>query len=266
MLAGDVRPHVTSAAMSVLEAIAIFVAGIWAGAINTVVGSGTLVTFPVLLACGYPPVTANATNSLGLVTGSLSGAVGYRAELRGQRARLLRFGFFVALGSATGAALLFVLPASAFAAIVPVFIALALVLVVLQPRIALAVAARRHPHRSPDGGRGVEAAVFATGIYGGYFGAAQGILQVAIFGVALDEDVQRINALKNALTALVNLVAAIVFLFVAHLAWGAVALLAAGSTIGGQIGARVGRRLPPTVLRGLIVVVGLAAIARLLLD
>jgi uncharacterized membrane protein YfcA len=266
MLAGDVRAHVMSSAMSLLEAIAIFVAGIWAGAINTVVGSGTLVTFPVLLACGYPPVTANATNSLGLVTGSLSGAFGYRAELRGQRARLLRFGFVVALGSATGAALLFVLPASAFEAIVPVFIAIALVLVALQPRIARVVAAHRHPHRSADGGRGVDAAVFATGIYGGYFGAAQGILQVAIFGVALDEDVQRINALKNALTAIVNLVAAIVFLFIAHLAWGAVALLAAGATIGGQIGARVGRRLPPNVLRGLIVVVGLAAIARLLLD
>ncbi len=265
MLGPDDRAS-DSSAVTVLQGVAIFVAGIWAGAINTVVGSGTLVTFPVLLACGYAPVTANATNSLGLVPGSLSGAFGYRAELRGQRPRLIRFGIVVTFGSTLGASLLFVLPASAFKAIVPVFIAIALVLVVLQPRIARWAASRRHPHEEATGGRGLDAAMFATGVYGGYFGAAQGILQVAIFGVALDEDMQRINALKNALTALVNLVAAIVFVFVAHLAWGAVAELAVGATIGGQVGARIGRRLPPNVLRGLIVLVGLAAIARLVFD
>lgn len=250
--------------MTVLEAAAVFVAGIWAGTINTVVGSGTLVTFPVLLAVGLPPVTANASNSLGLVPGSVSGAIGYRRELEGQVQRLRSLAPTVVVGSACGAALLFVLPASAFAAVVPVFIASALVLVVLQPRISRRIAHRRAEHVPPHGGRATVGLMFATGLYGGYFGAAQGILQLAIFGVAFDDDIQRLNALKNVLTALVNLVAAIVFLFIAHLDWEAVGLIAAGATIGGQIGAKIGRRLPPAVMRGVIVVVGLGAIAKLL--
>lgn len=255
--------------MSLLEALAVLVAGVWAGVVNTVVGSGTLITFPVLLAVGYSPLTANVSNSLGLVPGSLSGAYGYRRELAGQRSRIARFAPISILGSASGAALLFALPASAFEAIVPVFVAAALVLVVLQPRIQRWVAARRHPQhaeRGPGPGRVVSLLTFGTGVYGGYFGAAQGIMMMAIFGAAIDDDIQRINAMKNVLAALVNLTAAIVFLFVAHLAWEAVALLAVGSTLGGQLGARVGRRLSPDALRAVIVVVGLAAIAKLLLD
>jgi len=251
--------------VSVLQGILVFVAGIWAGTINTVVGSGTLVTFPVLLAVGYSPITANATNSLGLVSGSASGAIGYRAELGGQGRRLIRFGIAVAAGGAIGAGLVFALPASTFQMVVPVFIGLALVLVIFQPRLSRRVAARRHPHADPDGSRWTILAVFLTGIYGGYFGAAQGVVQLAIFGLALDENMQRINGLKNVLTALVNFVAAVVFVFVAHIAWGAVALLAVGATIGGQVGARIGRRLPPNALRGLIVVVGLAAIVKLVM-
>jgi uncharacterized membrane protein YfcA len=252
--------------LSLLQALLVLVAGVWAGVINTIVGSGTLITFPVLLAIGFAPLTANVSNTLGLVPGSVSGAYGYRRELVGQLGRIVRFGFVAMLGGATGAALLFVLPASAFATIVPAFIAMALVLVVLQPRLNRWLIARRHPDAGPDGGRGTALATYGTGIYGGYFGAAQGIMLLAVFGIALDDDLQRVNALKNVVAAIINLTAAIVFLFLAHLAWDAVALLAAGSTVGGQIGARVGRRLPARALRATIVVVGLAAIAKLLLD
>jgi uncharacterized protein len=252
--------------MSVLEALAVLLAGIWAGIVNTVVGSGTLITFPVLLAVGYAPLTANVSNSLGLVPGSVSGAYGYRRELAGQGRRIARFAPLSILGAATGAALLFVLPAAAFAAIVPAFIAVALVLVVLAPRLNRRLTRRRRPDAPPHGGRLALALDYATGVYGGYFGAAQGIMLLAILGVALEDDLQRLNALKNVLAGLVNLTAAIVFLFVAHLAWEAVALLAVGSTLGAQLGARVGRRLSPVALRAVIVVVGLAAIAKLLLD
>jgi uncharacterized membrane protein YfcA len=251
--------------VTLLQALAVLAAGLGAGTINTVVGSGTLITFPVLLAVGYSPITANVSNALGLVPGSLSGAYGYRRELRGQRQRILRYGLASLLGGAAGAALLFILPPSAFEAIVPAMIALALVLVVAQPQISRWVAERRHPHASPDGGLGTAALAFGSGVYGGYFGAAQGILLLAIFGIALDDDMQRVNALKNVLAMIVNLVAGIVFLFVAHVAWEAVALLAVGSAVGGQIGARIGRRLPPGVLRVVIVVVGVTAIVQLVL-
>ena len=252
--------------MSLLEALMVLAAGVAAGTINTVVGSGTLITFPTLLAVGYSPITANVSNSLGLVPGSLSGTWGYRRELRGQRRRILRYGTASLLGGTAGALLLFVLPAEAFDAIVPVMIAVALVLVMFQPRLSGWLAARRDPD-SPhgrDGGPGTVALGWLTGVYGGYFGAAQGILLLAIFGIALDEPLQRVNALKNVLATIVNLVAGIVFLFVADVAWEAVALIAVGSAAGGQLGARVGRRLPPNVLRAVIVCVGLVAIVQLL--
>jgi len=253
--------------LSLLEALAVLAAGVWAGVVNTVVGSGTLITFPVLLAVGYAPLTANISNSLGLVPGSVSGAVGYRRELAGQERRIARFAPLTALGSLTGAALLLTLPASAFEAIVPAFVALALVLVVVQPRLNRWLARRRHPDAAPDGGRVVSLLTWATGVYGGYFGAAQGIMLIALLGIALDDELQRVNALKNVLAGLANLVAALAFVLVGrHLAWEAVALLALGSTAGGQLGARVGRQLPAAALRAVIVLVGLAAIAKLLLD
>ncbi len=249
--------------MSLLECLLVLAAGVFAGAINTVVGSGTLVTFPVLLAVGYGPVTANVSNTLGLVPGSISGAIGYRAELAGQRRRIVALGSASVLGGIVGAVLLLSLPGEAFEAIVPVLIALALVLVVVQPRLARALAARRDQVR-PHGGPPLWTGVFGTGIYGGYFGAAQGIILLAICGIALPEDMQRLNALKNVLAGMVNGVAAVVFIFFATVAWLPALLLAIGSGAGGQIGARIGRRLPPAVLRGVIVVVGLAAIAQLL--
>jgi len=245
-----------------LHALAIFVAGIVAGTINTVVGSGTLFTFPVLLGFGYSPVTANVSNTVGLVPGSVSGAIGYRRELRGQRQRTIQLASASVCGGTCGAILLLSLPASAFKAIVPVFIAIALVLIVLQPRLAAAIEHRRHAHGKP--GPFVTLGVFASGVYGGYFGAAQGIMVLAILGLAIDEELQRLNALKVVLTGLVNFVAGVIFIFAAHIAWVAALLIAVGSTIGGVIGSRYGRRLPAPALRGLIVVVGIIAIVRLL--
>ncbi len=249
--------------MDVGEVVAIALAGLAAGAINTVVGSGTLITFPVLLAFGYPPVTANVSNTIGLVPGSLSGAVGYRRELAGQRRRVLRLGTAAVLGGATGAVLLLVLPASAFKAIVPVFIAIALVLVVIQPRLNRALAERQIDRRR-EGGLLTLILVYATGVYGGYFGAAQGILLLGILGVALPQDLQRTNALKNVLAGLVNAVAGVYFAFAAHVEWGPAAIIAGASIVGGQLGAHYGRRLHPAALRGVIVVVGVSAIVRLL--
>jgi uncharacterized protein len=248
--------------VSLLECVLVLAAGVFAGTINTVVGSGTLVTFPVLLAVGYGPVVANVSNTLGLVPGSISGAIGYRAELAGQRRRIFVLGTASLLGGIAGAVLLLSLPASAFEAIVPALIALALVLVVLQPRLARMLAERR-PAR-PHGGPPLWAGVFGTGVYGGYFGAAQGVILLAIMGIAIPEDLQRLNALKNVLAALVNGVAAAIFVVFASVAWLPVLLLAVGSAAGGQLGALIGRRLSPAVLRGVIVVVGVAAIVQLL--
>jgi uncharacterized membrane protein YfcA len=250
--------------VSLLESVLVLAAGVFAGAINTIVGSGTLVTFPVLLAVGYAPVVANVSNTVGLVPGSVSGAIGYRVELAGQRRRALVLSSASLIGGIAGAVLLLTLPDSAFEAIVPVLIAVALVLVVFQPRLSTALAARRQ-HARPHGGPLLWSGVFGTGVYGGYFGAAQGVILLALLGITIpDEDLQRLNALKNVLAALVNGVAAVVFLFFASVAWLPVLLLAAGSAAGGQLGARIGRRLSPGLLRGVIVVVGVAAIVQLL--
>jgi uncharacterized membrane protein YfcA len=235
-----------------------------AGGINTVVGSGTLITFPVLLAFGYAPVTANVTNTLGLVPGSAAGAYGYREELAGQWRRTGRLAWASVAGGVTGAVLLLELPASAFKAIVPVFIGIALVLVVVQPRLSAWLAARG-AEPTHHAGWVVLLSVYATGIYGGYFGAAQGILLLAILGLGLPESLHRTNAVKNVLAGLVNLVAAVIFVFVAHIAWDAAVLIALGATAGGVVGARFGRRLPPAVLRGVIVLVGVSAILQLVL-
>src|SRR5215207_7369630 len=240
--------------MNLLESVAVLVAGFLAGTINAVVGSGTLITFPTLLALGVPPVTANVSNTVGLVPGSFSGAYGYRRELRGQRDRVARLGVAAAAGGVSGALLLLVLPEAAFAAIVPALILLGCALVLLGPRISAAIAHRRHA--SAHGGPQLLAAVFAVGIYGGYFGAAQGILLVGVLGIALDEELQRINGLKNVLAGIVNLTADALFIVVADVQWQVGLLIAIGSVVGGLLGARVGRRLPDPVLRGFIVLVG----------
>jgi uncharacterized membrane protein YfcA len=248
--------------VTVLEAVAVLLAGTAAGTINTVVGSGTLITFPTLLAFGVPPVTANVSNTIGLVPGSVSGAVGYRRELAGQRSRVLRLSVGSFIGGVAGAILLLVLPDGAFAAIVPALILLGLVLVVLQPRISRWVAARHEeagglPHH---GTWWVWPAVLLTGVYGGYFGAAQGVLLMAVLGIGVDETLQRLNAVKNVLAAIVNAVAGLVFALVADVDWWVVLLIGVGSVIGGQLGATVGRRLPGAVLRVVIVAVGVVAL------
>lgn len=254
------------------EAAALLAAGLAAGTINTVVGSGTLITFPTLLAFGYPPVLANVSNTVGLVPGVLSGIHGYRRELQGQRRRLLLLGSASLLGGVTGAILLLTLPAGAFKAIVPALILIALLLVIAQPALAKWVARRQ----AARGGRGeagranapggpvLWSLVFGTGVYGGYFGAAQGVLLIGFLGIAFTDTLQRLNAAKNVLAALVNGVAAVIFIAVSHVAWGAAGLIAVGSVLGGQLGARIGRRLSPTVLRVVIVCVGVVALVKLL--
>ncbi|CUR57688.1 Putative permease (fragment) [metagenome] len=197
--------------------------------------------------------------------GGLSGAIGYRRELAGQRRRVLRLGLGSLLGGAVGAGLLLVLPAGAFSAIVPVLVVLGCVLVVLQPTISAWVA-RRHDGSAPaDGAWWVWPAVLLTGVYGGYFGAAQGVLLMAVMGIGIDETLQRLNGVKNVLASIANAIAGLVFIVVADVDWAVVALIAVGSVVGGQLGASYGRRLPATALRALIVVVGLTAVTALLL-
>jgi uncharacterized protein len=249
--------------MSFGEIVALALAGLGAGTINTVVGSGTLITFPVLLAFGYAPVSANVSNTVGLVPGSVSGAWGYRRELAGQRSRAIRLGAMSVCGGITGAALLLVLPAAAFTAIVPVFIALALALTLLQPRLNRWLAQRRIDLER-SGVLLVPLVIYSIGVYGGYFGAAQGILLLAILGVALSQDLHRTNALKNVLAGLTNGVAGLYFIVATHIDWGPAAIIAGSSIVGAQLGARYGRRLSPTALRAVIVVVGVSAIVRLL--
>lgn len=248
--------------MSFWHAVAILLAGTAAGTINTVVGSGSLITFPTLLALGYPPVVANVSNNVGLVPGALSGVIGYRRELVGQRSRLLRLAPASFLGGLTGAVLLLTLPSRVFSRVVVVLICVALVLVVVQPWLSRRLA------RTRTGSDGVPplaiALVYATGVYGGYFGAAQGIILIALLGIFIADHLQRLNACKNVLAMTVNLVASVVFVVSTHVDWGVVALIAAGSTVGGQIGARVGRRLDPRALRAVIVIVGISALVRLL--
>ena len=258
--------------MVISDLLLIGLAGFGAGAINALVGSGTLITFPTLVALGYPPVTATMSNAVGLVAGSVSGTWGYRAELSGQWDRL-RWQLPASLtGAALGAYLLLHLPEKVFTRIVPALLVLALVLVVAGPRIQSWARRRAEDAgRSPEHITPVRMAVlmigtFAVGVYGGYFTAAQGILLVGVMGVLLPESVQRMNAAKNLMTLVVNIVAAVSYTLVAfdRISWPAAGVIAVGSLIGGSVGARYGRRLSPNALRATIVVVGLIGLYRLL--
>jgi uncharacterized membrane protein YfcA len=249
--------------LSPADVLLLVAAGLAAGVVNAGVGSGSLITFPTLLALGYPPVLANVTNCVGMVPGSVGGAWSYRRELADQRQRVVRLGSAAALGGVLGAGLLLVLPSSVFDAVVPVLVALAVVLVAVQPwlsRRLADVAQRAHP----AGGRGVTAAVALTGLYGGYFGAAQGVLLLAVLTIGLAEGVQRANALKNVLAGSANLAGALVFALASEVDWLAAAAIAVGAGVGGVVGGGLARRLPPIVLRGLVVVVGGIALVQLL--
>ena len=250
----------------------ITVAAFCAGAINAVVGSGTLITFPTLVALGYPPVTSTMSNAVGLVAGNVSGTWGYRRELRGQWTRL-RWQMPASLvGAVLGAWLLLHLPEKVLTEVVPALLIAALLLVVIGPwiqaraRERAEAAGRSADHVSPGRMAALAACTFVIGVYGGYFTAAQGILLVGAMGALLPESVQRMNAAKNLTSLLVNIAAALAYTLVAfdRISWPAVGLIAVGSLIGGWLGARYGRRLSPNALRGMIVVVGLIGVYRLL--
>lgn len=255
--------------MSPFEIFAILLAGVGAGAINAAVGSGTLITFPVLLSFGFPPVVATISNAIGLVPGSISGTWGYRRELSGQRRRVLQLVPASLLGALTGAWLLLTLPDETFETVVPVLLVLALVLVVTQTRIQRAIARFRERTGKSGSSRGqLAATMFGTylvGCYGGYFAAAQGILLVGVLGSLLAEPLQRVNALKNLLVSVVNATAAAAYMLVAfdRISWPAVGLIAAGALVGGLVGSGIGRRLPAPVLRGVILVLGIVGIWRI---
>jgi uncharacterized membrane protein YfcA len=232
-------------------------AGFGAGTINTVVGSGTLLTFPTLLAIGYSPLVANVSNTVGLVPGVASGVYGYRAELRGQRARLLRLGTSSLLGGLTGGVLLLARP-SAFRAIVPVLVIAAALLMAVQPTLTRWLRARQEENAEPRESRFLlPPLTFLAGVYGGYFGAAQGVILLALMGLLVDDDLQRLNATKNVLAGLVNGIAAVLFILFSSVAWEAAGLVAVGSIAGGAFGAVVARRIPSWLLRGVVVTGGL---------
>lgn len=230
-------------------------AGFGAGVVNGVAGGGSLISFPALLAAGYPSITANVTNSIAVLPGYLGGSLAYRRELAGQRERIRSLGLTSALGAAAGAALLLSTPASVFDAVVPWLILAACALLALQPRAA--AIARRHRDRRGSA-VALHAALLLATVYGGYFGAGLGIMLLALLGVLLADDLQRLNALKGVLSLAVAIVAAIGFALFGPIAWDAALVVGAASLGGGATGARVARRLPASLLRGVVVAFGVA--------
>ncbi|MGZ4475760.1 MAG: sulfite exporter TauE/SafE family protein [Nocardioides sp.] len=253
------------------QVLAVLGAGLGAGFVLVAVGAGSLVSFPILVAVGLPPLVANVSNNVGLVPGGLTGSWGYRRELAGHRRLVVPVAAASALGALVGAGLLLALPSEAFARVVPYLVLVAATLVGAQPLVALLV--RRYARwrgSEPAADRGsmgprLSAASVLVGVYGGYFGAAQGVLLVAILGLGLDVSLQTVNGLKNIAIATANLAATVVFVLVAPVDWPVVALVAVGSVVGGWLGAHVGRRLPPAVYRGVVVLLGYVVGLRLLL-
>lgn len=251
--------------MSALEALVVLAAGLGAGILSSTVGVASLLSFPVLVALGLPPVTANVSNTLGLVPGGLGGVVGYREEVREAGAIAKVIIVVCALGAILGAVLLLGLPPGVFEAVVPYLILFTCLLVGVQPRIARWLRARherrhgetlsaRH-HMSPA------TTVFATvtGVYGGYFGAGAGVMMVAVLGIGTDLELRIVNGLKTLSLMVGNIVAGLIFVFVADPRWDVAALLAAGSLVGGYVGARIGRKLPDAVFRWAVVAAGIVA-------
>ena len=255
--------------LTIGRAIAIVAAGGAAGFMNSIVGSGTLISFPTLVGVGFDKITANVTNNIGLFPGSASASWGFRQELRGHARRLLVLASASAIGALIGALLLFRLSAGTFKVVVPFLVLVGVVLVLIQPFVMTRLRERRAGTDASQIGRITPAlwlAVCAAGVYGGYFGAAQGVILIGIMGLTLDEPLVRVNAFKNVLSTVVGLVAGLVFLTKTSVPWTSVALLAIGSISGGLIGARIGRRIAPQVLRGIVATVGVVAAVRLLIQ
>ncbi|MCH1869011.1 sulfite exporter TauE/SafE family protein [Nocardioides sp. CFH 31398] len=255
--------------MTPLEALAVLGAGLGAGVLTATVGVASLLSFPVLLAVGLPPVVANASNTIGLTPGALSGSFGYRAELR-EHPRVTAVVLAVcAVGSVAGALLLLVLPPGVFEAVVPWLILFTCLLVGAQPRISAAVRRRAEargttPVERTTMGPLTTLATAVTGVYGGYFGAGSGVMALAVLALGLDIELRVVNALKTVAILAANVVASVIFVVLADLDWAVIGLLAAGSVVGGYVGARIGRRLPAPALRVGVVVVGVAAALLLL--
>jgi len=235
-------------------------AGLLAGAVNAVAGGGSLISFPALLAVGYPSVPANVTNNVALLPGYLGGTLAYRAELAGQGPRARRLGATSAAGGLAGAVLLDVSPPGVFEAIVPFLILLSCALLLAQPAAARAVERRGHQGRPGA----VHAGTFLASVYGGYFGAGLGIMLLAVLGAFVREDLQRLNALKGLLSLVISAVAVVYFALFGPVAWAAAAIMAVASLAGGQAGVRLARRLSPDVLRWLVVTFGVVVAAVLL--
>jgi hypothetical protein len=246
--------------MSAPEALAVFAAAMAAGGINAIVGSGSLITFPTLLAVGYAPVTANVSNTVGLCFGNFSAVWGYRAELRGQGRRAVLLAAAGGLGAIAGATLLLVLPGSVFDAVVPVLILLACALLIAQP------SPRLHQVAPRARALALGTIAFLAGVYSGYFGAAAGVILLASLRLLVPERLQRLNGVKNLMVGTANAIAALLFVIFADVAFAAAGLVAVGSITGAQIGSKYGRQIDDEVLRWVVVTVGIVVAAVLIVD
>jgi len=231
--------------------------GFVAGALNAAAGGGSLVTFPALIAAGYPPLIANVTNNVAVFPGYVTGAWGYRGGLRGQRRRIVPLAALSVLGSIIGVGLLLVSSQSAFEGIVPFLVLAACALLAAQPAIGNWLGERAGVRRRPGVGSLVGQTLAAA--YGGYFGAALGVAVLALLGVFFDDTLQRLNALKALLQLVIGAVAALGFALLTPVAWGAAAIVGPASLAGGVVGARLAQRVSDRVLRGGIVAYGVIA-------
>lgn len=262
--------------MSPADAVLIAFGAVVAGAMNAVVGAGTLVTFPMLLAMGVPPIVANVSNSIGLVPGAVTGAYGFRSTLSGRAGLVTWLAVGSAIGGIAGGVLLLRLPPEAFERVVPPLLLAAAAMAAVQPRVAAHVVRRRERRAAVVPADGVAAAltpgatairispvlwlaVLFTGVYGGYFGAAQGVVLLAVLGMFAGGDLQEVNGIKNVLAGVANLVSSLLFVGFARVDWRIVGLVAVGAATGGGLGGRYGRRLPARLLRMLVVLVAVTA-------
>ncbi|HVO00519.1 MAG TPA: sulfite exporter TauE/SafE family protein [Steroidobacteraceae bacterium] len=232
-------------------------AGFGAGAVNALAGGGTLLSFPALLALGIAPVSANITSTVALCPGYLGAALAQRQDLRGQRARLAPLLAVAAAGGLIGAMLLLRTDARAFGRAVPWLILLACALLALQERVRAMLVARAGP-APPAGAAWTWPLVGAAAAYGGYFGAGMSVILLAALGIAYEDSLVRLNALKQWLALAANLTAACWLAWRAPPDWGAVAVLALSAALGGAWGGRMAGRLSPPVLRRAVIVLGIA--------